>query len=435
MTTIKGVDNARINELDLARAGIVSASQAAPKEHEWVSEFEANGVHYRVEGHAHRGRPYGLDGDILLALQTLFFRAGCPENNRVRVPPAVLLTMTGLSRSAKDYVRLREGLLRIASVRWELTTRSLGKYRPEDNRTASTGLISDLWLDNDEGMAPVPGVRVSADSHVDVVFTATFAALIRDGLYQILDGDLMARLGSTPSRALYRCLAAHRIRGEHLTQELRVNLRDWLEACGIRGRTDAALRSLDASHERLIAEGYLDAVEDEGRGTRRFLTYRFRAAAHPELVAELKARGVVPGVAATLSADYPERVRPALHAVEFRMQGGWKPRSLAAAVVDAVKNPEKYGYALPDAPPVVKRKRQAKPRPDAAVPGHDVPSDPRELVRSLLRVKLKREASAAALQALAELSPEGVTTLRQALTSQPTAQALALTTAVLHEPL
>ena len=126
MITIRGVENARINELDLARAGIVSASQGAPKEREWVSEFEANGVHYAVEGHAHRGRPYGLYGDILLALQTLFFRAGCPENNRVRVSPLTLLQMIGSSRSGKEYVRLREGLLRLASVRWELTTRSLG---------------------------------------------------------------------------------------------------------------------------------------------------------------------------------------------------------------------------------------------------------------------------------------------------------------------
>lgn len=434
MITIKSVENARINELDLARAGIVSASQGAPKEREWVSEFEANGVHYAVEGHAHRGRPYGLDGDILLALQTLFFRAGCPENNRVRVSPLTLLQMIGSSRSGKEYVRLREGLLRLASVRWELTTRSLGGYRPEENRTASTGLISDLWLDNAEGMEHTPGVRVSADSMIDVVFTTTFASLIRDGLYQMLDGGLMARLGTSPSRAIYRCLAAHRIRGDHLAQEMRVNLRDWLEACGIRGRTDASLRSLNAAHERLMEEGYLDRVEDDGRGNGRFLTYHFRAAAQPDLVAELKARGVVPGVAATLSADYPERVRPAIHAVEFRIQGGWKPRSLPSAIVDAIKNPEKWGYALPAAPPAAQRPRRPRGKP-AAMEDPPAPVDPRETVRMLLRVKLKREPSDAALSALRSLSPEGVAVMREALTGQSAPEALKFTATLLGEAL
>jgi plasmid replication initiation protein len=435
LSTIKRVENARINELDLARAGIVRASQAAPKEQDWVAEFEANGVQYRVEGHAHRGRPYGMDGDILLALQTLFFRAGCPEKNRVRMAPTVLLGMSGLTRSARDYVRLREGLLRIASVRWELTTRSVGTFRPQDNRTASTGLISDLWLDNAEGMEQTPGIRVSADSMIDVVFTATFASLIRDGLYQILDGDLMARLGTSPSRALYRCLAAHRIRGDQLTQALRVNLRDWLEACGISGRADAAKRSLDAAHERLIDEGYLEVVEDEGRGTRRTLTYRFRAAAQPELVAELKARGVVPGVAATLSADYPERVHPAIQAVEFRMQGGWKPRSLAATLVDAIKNPEKYEYTLPDKPTLPRRPRQGGPRKTALATPPEESSDPRETVRFLLRVKLKREASPAALRALEDLSLQGITAVQHALTSQSAPEGLAFTATLLQETL
>lgn len=245
----------------------------------------------------------------------------------------------------------------------------------------------------------------------------------------------MARLGTSPSRALYRCLAAHRIRGDQLTQALRVNLRDWLEACGISGRADAAKRSLDAAHERLIDEGYLEVVEDEGRGARRTLTYRFRAAAQPELVAELKARGVVPGVAATLSADYPERVRPAIQAVEFRMQGGWKPRSLPATLVDAIKNPQKYEYALPATSPEPPRKRRSGSRQDPPTPPPEAPADPREAVRIMLRLKLKREPSAAAVQALADLSPEGLAAVQHALTTKPADEALRLAATLLHETL
>ncbi|WP_345462421.1 replication initiator protein A [Deinococcus carri] len=435
MTTIKRMDNTRISELDLARAGIVSASQSAPKEHDWIAEFEANGVRYVVSGHAHRGRPYGLDGDILLALQTLFFRAGCPDNNRIRVPPTTLLNMVGLSRSSKDYVRLREGLLRLASVRWEMTARWLGASLKPESRTASTGLVSDLWLDDDVGMEDAVGVQVSTDSLIDVVFTTTFASLIRDGLYQILDGDLMARLGSSPSRALYRCLAAHRIRGDHLAQEMRVNLRDWMVACGLSGRTDAALRSLEASHERLIDEGYLDSVEDEGRGAKRALTYRFRAIAHPELVRELQARGVVSGVAATLSADYPERVLPAIRAVEHRVESGWKPRSLSAAVVDAIKNPTKWEYATqlsaaPETPPKKRARRTASPQPD-----QDQVADPRETARMLFRVKLNRAPSPLAQDALAQMSVEGVTALTTALREKPKDEALRFAARLLGVPL
>nr|WP_246363451.1 replication initiator protein A [Deinococcus budaensis] len=430
MITIKGVDDPRISELDLARAGIVSASQSAPREREWLAQFEANGVRYAVSGHSHRGRPYGVDGDILLALQTLFFKAGCPDSNRIRLPPALLLGMVNLSRSGKDYVRLREGLLRLASVRWEMSASWGGIESRRESRTTSTGIISDLWLDDDVGTEDFVGVQVSADSLVDVAFTITFASLIRDGLYQILDGDLMARLGSSPSRALYRALAAHRIRGDHLAQAMRVNLREWIVACGLSERTDAALRTLEASHERLINEGYLELVEDEGRGAHRTLTYRFRAAAHPEQVRELTLRGVVPAVAASVSADHPERVMPALRAVEQRVQGGWKPRSLSAAIVDAIKNPEKWEYA-PQTPLKPPKGKRAAPRPAEAP---EAPADPRGAAQVMLKLKLKRDPSPLALDALKALSPEGVTALTAAL-KRPGPDALELAVGILGTPL
>ncbi|SMB91546.1 replication initiator protein A [Deinococcus hopiensis] len=429
------MQNPRISELDLARAGIVSASQAAPREKEWMAEFEANGVWYAVAGHAHRGRPYGLDGDILVALQTLFFRAGCPENNRLRVPPGVLIGMVGLSRSSKDYVRLREGVLRLASVRWEMTARWQGGGAKAESRTVSTGLISDLWLDDDAQLSDTVGVQVSPDSLIDVVFTTTFASLIRDGLYQILDGDLMMRLGSSPSRALYRCLAAHRIRGDQLAQEMRVNLRDWLLACGINGRMDTVLRGLDAAHERLIEEEYLSVVEDGGRGGSRTLTYRFRSAARPELVEQLQRRGVISSVAATPSADYPERILPAIHAVEHRIQQGWKPRSVPSAVVDAIKNPQKWDYSPQLQKPVVARLPRKPVTPRAAPAEVDVPIDPAQTLRALLRVKLNRPLSGAAAQALENLPPEGLPALIHALSVRPREEALAFTAVMLGTPL
>ncbi|WP_216320678.1 plasmid replication initiator protein [Deinococcus aestuarii] len=298
-----------------------------------------------------------------------------------------------------------------------------------ESRTTSTGIISDLWLDDDMGTEDFVGVQVSADSLVDVAFTITFASLIRDGLYQILDGDLMARLGSSPSRALYRALAAHRIRGDHLAQVMRVNLREWTVACGLSERTDAALGTLEASHERLINEGYLEVVEDEGRGAARSLTYRFRAASHPEQVRELTLRGVVPAVAASVSADHPERIMPAIQAVEHRVQGGWKPRSLSAAIVDAIKNPQKWEYA-PQEPLPSPRKERA-PRP---APAQETAADPRGAVAVMLKLKLKRDPSPLAQEALATLSPEGVAALVAAV-KRPGPEALELAVGILGTPL
>ncbi|MFB9994830.1 replication initiator protein A [Deinococcus oregonensis] len=137
------MDNSpRISELDLARAGIVSASQSAPLpplDKEWTARFEANGVRYDVHGYSHRGRPFGIDGDLLLALQTLFFQAGCPDDNRIKVSPTSLMRLLPLSRSGKDHVRMREGLLRLASVRSEMTASWDGQNRRE-HRTTSTGI-------------------------------------------------------------------------------------------------------------------------------------------------------------------------------------------------------------------------------------------------------------------------------------------------------
>ncbi|MFB9994831.1 hypothetical protein ACFFLM_23045 [Deinococcus oregonensis] len=276
------------------------------------------------------------------------------------------------------------------------------------------------------------GVQVSVDSQVEIVFTATFASMIRDGLYQILDGDLLARLGSSPARALYRSLAAHRIKHDHLAQEFTVNLRDWINALGLSPRADMALRTLNAAHERLTDEGYLHLVEDVGRGDKRQLVYRFLVDAQPEQVAALIQRGVVPAVAASLSAAHPDRIMPAIRRVEARVGTGWKPRSLPASIVDAVKDPEKWEYAeVPAQRPKTARKRSA-----ATVKVFSPPEPvytPQETVLSLLRVKLNREVTPKLTQQVHDLTPAGVDALRTALIMNSKEDAGRLAASILGE--
>jgi plasmid replication initiation protein len=85
----------RVNELDLTRAGVISVQRSLPAtETSWQVDYSIGDVMYRVQGSAFHGRPHGQDADVLLALQTLFFRAGCPDNNSVEVTAAALLALS-----------------------------------------------------------------------------------------------------------------------------------------------------------------------------------------------------------------------------------------------------------------------------------------------------------------------------------------------------
>lgn len=421
-------DSRRISELDIARISIVSASsRTPPDEKEWFNEFQVGDIHYTVSGFAHRKRPYGLDGDILAGLQTLFVQAGCPVDNRVRVQPSALLRVARIGDSSKEYQRMREGLLRLASVRWEMVARwQDGKALAE--RTNASGLISDLWLDERKGLENPGAVQVSPDGHFVVVFTTTFADLIRQGLYQILDADLLSRLTTPTTRTLYRALAAHRVKDGDVLTEVKVNLAAWSAVLGLHSDLKLAIRTLNTAHERLMDEGYLAHVLDEGRGEKRTLTYHFQRAAEPEHVAALAQRGVGAAVAASLAADHPERVLPAIRAVEEKLNSGWKPRSLPASLVDAVRNPGKWGYA--DTQQAVKpRARKAQP----SEPQQPV-ADLKTVVESLIKVKLGRALSPMAQEVLDGFGDEQLQAVKQALI-KPKKEALPLVQALLSAPL
>ena len=426
----------RVNELDLTRAGIVSVQKVLPDDNRsWQVDYEISGVFYRVIGNALHGRPHGSDADVLLALQTIFFRAGCPETNRIEALPSAILSMANLPDNGRNYARLRDALLRLFGVKWSLTRTAWNEQKNRhEGETTGTGLLSDLrLLDYSSGKGKLFHEReLSESSPVEITFTATFAASIRAGLFQMLDAELLNRLGQPTARSLYRVLQAHRVRPDgSLASELTIPIRDWLLACGLElERVDNSKRTLELAHDRLLEESYLKDAAFAGRGKFASVAYRFSSSPEPLLVDLMMERGITRPVAESLSADHPDRIRAAMKAVDERLASGWKPRSVAASLVDAIRNPDKWGLAA-KAPVKARKAPATKKRTPSPQPSE---LDPREALASLLRVQLKRPVSPLALDTIKGLSDEGVAMLRAAL-KRPAAEALPLAQAILNAPL
>ena len=426
----------RVNELDLTRAGVISVQRTLPTtETNWQVDYSIGDVMYRVQGNAFYGRPHGQDADILLAIQTLFFRAGCPDDNSIQVMGSALLSMSGHPKTGQYYIRLRESLLRLWGVKWTLT-RTCWDDKQDRHRgdTTATSLIAELRLvDQSTGEhRPFETRELSEVSPIEITLIPSFAASIRAGLFQMLDAELLSRLGQPQARSLYRVLQAHRIGADgSLLTEITFNVKDWFNACGLESeRTDNAKRMLDLAHERLKLEGYLQDVTYSGRGRAGKINYLFSAAPQPEMVDELLERGISRPVAEALAADHPLRIQPALRIIDERLATGWKPRSLPAAIVDAIRNPGKWGYVASDcserpvkAPRKVKGGKRAEETQEA-------PSDPKETAATLLKLHLRRVPSEAALNALERLGEVGLATLLTAL-KQEKAEALRMAEIIL----
>jgi len=434
------VDPLRINELDMTLAGIFSVQKVLPNEStSWTVDYAIGNTLYRIEGHANNGRPHGTDSDVLLALQTMFFRAGCPLGDRIEVKPTDILRMAGLDVGGRSYVRLREALLRLAGVRWSMVRTS---WNETDQRhtgaTSVVGIISELRL-VDSGGARQPFEHRQLDERlpIEVIFSPTFADAIRAGLYQILDAELLARLKQAPARSLYRVIQAHRIQADgSLAAELTVPMKDWVRACGIdETRADNARRVLTLAHEHLQEQGYLKGAAFTGRGFSGTVTYQFVSAPQPELAELLIARGVTRPVAESLASDHPERVEPVLRKIDVALTTGWKPRSLPASIVDGIRHPEKWTQGIPQprtsAQKAVAPKRKATPISDAAP---DLDTNPRTMALTLIKVRLGRPLSPMGLMAFEDLTDQQVHAVLAAA-RRPAAEALPLLQSLLNAPL
>ncbi|WP_188974156.1 hypothetical protein [Deinococcus aerolatus] len=113
--------------------------------------------------------------------------------------------------------------------------------------------------------------------------------------------------------------------------------------------------------------------------------------------------------------EYPGWVRDVVQALRTRRAQGFKPRSLGGAMVDAVRNPDKYVGAspLPAAAPRAGARTKSKPEPQPML----LPMTREKslgMIGNAAKIKLGRAPHATALEKLAGLPVEAVAGLAAA---------------------
>lgn len=335
----------RRDERNVARLGIISIQSRVDGDlRTWKAEFEIDGRPYRVECAAPYGRPHGIDTDIILAVQTLFVRAGCPTHDWLHTTAYELRNVAGLPDNGRTYARLRDSLKRLWSTGFLVGE---GWHDPVRGRQVwSSDTLRYIerirYHEMDSELEQLPGLDPSAT--LSIKLGEQLAQSIRERHVQVLDGRLLVQLEQPPARALYRLLEAHRVQSGGRRMSLQVTLADWRLACGIQTeRPELVRRSLAPAHDELRAIGYLAGVTIEGRGMAQILRYDFAEdnAPDPALVELLIGVGVSRPVAASLVGEHGDRVETAVAFVRHRQQGG-RVKNPGGLVVDYLRHDGKY---------------------------------------------------------------------------------------------
>lgn len=349
------------DELNFARFGVVSMhSRVDHSVTSWETEFTVQDRTFRIEAITPQGRPHGIDTDTLIAFESLFVAAGCPEDNWVHTTAYEVRELMGLANNGENYRRLRQSIRRLY-----FTSVIVGQ------RTSLVKARKVVW--DNVGVRFFDGLRYRDAKHDDLSTLESEATLsirlgeqlaqsIRAGISQVLDGQLLHQLEQPPARALYRTLQAHRRRDDGtLSKSLSVPLSDWRYATGLTtDRLDLAKRALKTAHDELSANHYLESVTIEGRGKDTVVHYAFadQDAPDPALVMLLRKVGVTLARATVLAAQHPERVEPALKFLERRIADSGSVRNPGGLVADFIENPHKY-----PAPILEPTEAAALPRP------------------------------------------------------------------------
>lgn len=354
----------RRDDRNFARLGIISMLTRVDTVTEWLAEFTVGDRHHRIRCVSPQGRPHGIDTDVVLALQTLFVRQGCPEHNWVHTTAYELRELSGLAQNGLNYQRIRESLTRLATCTFFVSEglQDLGKRRKWD--TELMRYIEGMRFRETDDDLNLPGLDES--STLSIRLGMHLAESIRAGHTQVLDGQLLLQLEQPTARALCRLLESHRLQGDgSRLMHLQVSLEDWRQACGITSdRPDMVRRTLAPAHDELIAAKYLHSVDIEGRGKKQTLTYHFQSADAPDpaLVATLRDHGFTANAALEVTRLYGDRVEEAVHWAKHRKSSGYQIKNLPGLIVDYLKDPEKYGpvvEAEPASPPAADRVKVA----------------------------------------------------------------------------
>lgn len=335
----------RRDERNLARLGIISIQTWVDSSITKVTaEFNIEGRLYRVECHATNGRPHGIDTDVILAIQTLYVRSGCPEHGWIHTTTYELRDLAGLPDNGKSHARLRDSLKRLATCTFFVSEGSYDQVGRKRWDTDTMRYIERVRFRETDDTTDLPGLDET--STISLRLGEQLADSIREGYTQVLDGKLLLQLEQPPARALYRLLEAHRKQpdGSRLLK-LTVNLEDWRQACGISSdRPEIIRRGLAPAHEELIAVKYLQQVDVEGRGKKQTFTYHFQTegAPDPALIELLISEGFSRGAAADVVRVHEPRIEEGVTFARARRAAGYQIKNKPGFIADYLRNPEKY---------------------------------------------------------------------------------------------
>lgn len=329
------------------------------------------------------GVPHGIDGDVAMVLQMLYLEQGSPSDGWVETTPYTLLTRAGLEVSGRYYHRLEASLRRLNSAIYTVKSIWLNRSRNRHETVRFAFLAQVETVSQDAAIGEGSTLRVKlADPLIKNV-------LVRH--LRPLDVPFLVSLNRPTTRGLYRLLNAVRLavanEGRPPLRSYRVGVQDWATACKMIETEVARIRrNLNEAHQELVARGFLEAVEWQGRGSKATLEYFFsdpealepfvqpglpgRAAPsrlktlnrpalesetpqkietpdtelHPELVAKLRSYGVAQYVAQNLLQAWgAEHIEACLNRFATLLQAGSKFRSKPAVLVDLIRSPaEKY---------------------------------------------------------------------------------------------
>lgn len=342
------------DERNVARLGIVSVQSRLAEETSkaWSVKFKIADRSFGVDATATKGRPRGIDTNVVLGIEQLFAAQSCPEDNRLHTTPYELRSASFLPLNGKSYHRLRESLDRLWATSITVTD---GWHLPDGRKLRNVKqmrLINELsyWdIDNPETVGAAREIVPNAT--LSIQLGARMADSIRSGFTQSLETHILRKIEQPPARALYRLLEAHRYKdtGEQMSTLL-VGLEHWRLACGIsEGKPSNTLRALSEAHDELISINYLRDVSSSGSRKGLSLQYEFFNPDDPDpaLLRLLVTNGVASQVANKLAKTYESRIEDAVHFVLNEKSRGNKIKSTAAMIVDVLQQPDKY--VIPEA--------------------------------------------------------------------------------------
>lgn len=339
------------DEANVARLGLISIQERIPEGHNsWTVDFELEGHPARLTCDAlakHGGVPHGLDNDVSLALITLFMEDGSPEDGLFATSAYQILTVIGLDTSGHYYRALKDSLERLTTA----TYTASNAWRTPNGRWTT---VKFRYIDRLEYTSDDDRLGLSGGSVLRITLAREIVSSIRAEHIKPLDLTFLTSLQRPLTRALYRLLDAQRRQADGVTVlSIDVNIIEWAMACKIVDLKPAKIkRTLDGAHEELLLREYLREVTFTGRGSNQTISYLFahevKAVADPELVGQLTANGVTPGMARSLTQQYQrERILERIARFQAMLERGLAPRSRAAMLVDVIRD-EDGKYADPE---------------------------------------------------------------------------------------